>query len=260
VAGVALIAGAEPLVALRLGASMTALQVAIGALNDIVDASADAGRKPGKPIPAGLVSVGQGRAMAIGGAALGLALAAPSGVALVALAVVVLGIGAAYDLRAKGTPWSWLPFAVGIPLLPLYGWLGATGALPSWTGPFLPMAVLAGAALAVANGRADIARDEAAGRSSIAAALGPGRSWWVATGLLTVALAIALVSLAVRVGEAPLVAATAVVALVMLGIGLVGAGVVLGRSRSAARLERAWELQAVGVAAVGLGWVLAVGT
>ena len=33
---------------------------------------------------------------------------------------------------AKGTAWSWLPFAVGIPLLPVYGWLGAAGALPAF--------------------------------------------------------------------------------------------------------------------------------
>ena len=30
----------------------------------------------------------------------------------------------------EGTAWSWLPFAVGIPILPVYGWLGATGSLP----------------------------------------------------------------------------------------------------------------------------------
>ena len=35
---------------------MTALQVSIGTLNDLVDAPRDAGRKPGKPIPAGLVT------------------------------------------------------------------------------------------------------------------------------------------------------------------------------------------------------------
>ena len=42
---------------------MTALQASIGSLNDVVDAPRDAGHKPGKPIPAGLVSaaIGAGR-------------------------------------------------------------------------------------------------------------------------------------------------------------------------------------------------------
>ena len=46
---------------------MTALQVSIGALNDIHDAPDDAGRKPGKPIPAGLVSVPSAWAVVVGG-------------------------------------------------------------------------------------------------------------------------------------------------------------------------------------------------
>ncbi len=35
---------------------MTLLQFAIGTVNDLVDAPRDAGHKPGKPIPAGLVT------------------------------------------------------------------------------------------------------------------------------------------------------------------------------------------------------------
>ena len=39
----------------------------------------------------------------------------------------ILGVGLLYDLRLRGTALSWFPFAVGIPLLPVYAWLGATG-------------------------------------------------------------------------------------------------------------------------------------
>ena len=52
---------------------MTALQASIGTLNDLVDAPRDAGRKPGKPIPAGTVSIGTARSVAVGAAAVGLA-------------------------------------------------------------------------------------------------------------------------------------------------------------------------------------------
>ena len=110
---------------------MTALQASIGTLNDLVDAPRDAGHKPGKPIPAGLVPGAAARVVVVATAGLGLALSAPSGGSTVALAALVLAIGYAYDLAFKGTAWSWLPFAVGIPLLPVFGWLGATGTLPA---------------------------------------------------------------------------------------------------------------------------------
>jgi 4-hydroxybenzoate polyprenyltransferase len=58
---VAVLAGAEPGPAIRIGLAMTLLQLGIGTLNDVVDAPADAGVKPGKPIPAGLVDPGAAR-------------------------------------------------------------------------------------------------------------------------------------------------------------------------------------------------------
>ena len=75
----ALLAVADAMTAVRLGVAMTALQVSIGSLNDIVDAPHDHGRTPPKPIPGGLVSPAQAWAVVIGGAVLGLALALPSG-------------------------------------------------------------------------------------------------------------------------------------------------------------------------------------
>ena len=160
---VAILAGADAVTALRLGVAMTALQASIGALNDVVDAPRDRGLKPGKPIPAGLVSPGSAWAVVVVAAALGVGLSIPSGAATVGLAVVVLAIGYGYDLVFKGTAWSWLPFAIGIPLLPVFGWLGTTGGLPDSFAILLPVAVIAGAALAIANARADAERDTAAG-------------------------------------------------------------------------------------------------
>ncbi len=252
VAGIALVATGEPAAAVRLGLSMTALQTSIGALNDLVDAPTDAGRKPGKPIPAGVVGPGQARVTVGVTAIVGIALAVPSGVALIALAVLGLGIGYSYDLLAKGTAWSWVPFAVGIPLLPLYGWLGAVGSVPGWFVVLLPMAVLAGAAVAIANARADVERDLAAGVGSIATHLGLGRSWWVGTMLLGAAIALAVGWLGIAgdlQGQAG--------ALIWLGSLLVAIGLALARASRADRRERGWQFQAIGIAIVGLGWVWA---
>jgi 4-hydroxybenzoate polyprenyltransferase len=253
VGGVAVLAGADAATVLRLGASMTALQVSIGALNDLVDAPADAGRKPGKPIPAGIVSPGTARLVVALGAATGIALAVPSGPAVVMLALVVLGIGWSYDLRAKGTVWSWLPFAIGIPVLPVYGWLGATGAIPGWLAVLVPLGMLVGAGLAVANARADQERDAAAGTDSVALALGDGGSWWADVILLGAALGLAVAWLAAT-GQG---SQAVYVGIAAGAVGLV-AGLALGRSRAADQRERGWQLQALGVAVVALAWVAAV--
>ncbi|MEO6207173.1 MAG: UbiA family prenyltransferase [Candidatus Limnocylindrales bacterium] len=252
VAGIAIVATGDWPTAVRLGISMTALQASIGSLNDLVDAPTDAGRKPGKPIPAHLVSLPAAKAIMIGAAGLGLAGAVPSGPALVSLAALVLGIGYGYDLLAKGTAWSWLPLAVGIPILPLYGWLGAAGTVPGWFVALLPIAVLAGTSLAIANASADVERDLAAGIGSIATHLGLERAWWAGLGLVVAALALAIGWLALA-GHVQGVSGT----LVGVGTLLVGIGVVLSLGSAADRRERGWQVQAIGIAIVGTGWIWA---
>jgi 4-hydroxybenzoate polyprenyltransferase len=249
---VAIAAGAEPSRALGLGVSMSALQVSIGALNDIHDAPDDTGRKSGKPIPAGLVSVPVAWAVVVGGALVGVALGAAVDVRVGALAVVVLLIGYGYDLVAKGTAWSWLPFAVGIPLLPVYGWLGAAGALPSFFLALVPMAVLAGAALAIANARADLERDVEAGTASVATRLELEGAWRLHAALWLLTLIVGLGWLVFRgVGLLQIVP-------VVAAAGLIAAAVFWSRDRRPDGRERAWQFEAVGGGLALLAWLLAV--
>jgi 4-hydroxybenzoate polyprenyltransferase len=235
---------------------MTALQVSIGTVNDIVDAPSDRRGKPGKPIPAGTVSPRGAVVLAVASGGVGLVLGAlaagPAGPAVLLLAVVVLAIGYGYDLAFKGTAWSWLPFAVGIPLLPVYGWVGATGGVPRSFAILIPVAVVAGAALAIANARADEVRDRAAGTASVATRLGSRWSWRLEAALLVVVVGAAAVTLlAAGAGLVSLLATAGAVVLIAVGL-------VLGRARAADRLERAWELQAVGVALLAAGWLAGV--
>jgi 4-hydroxybenzoate polyprenyltransferase len=231
---------------------MVSLQAAIGALNDVVDAPRDAGRKPGKPIPAGLVSPLAARVVAAAGAALGIGLSLPSGPVATVVALLILAVGGAYDLRFKGTPWSWVPFAVGIPLLPFYAWLGAAGRLPSAFAILVPAAALAGAALAIANALADVERDRAGGTASVVTRLGWGRAWWVHAALHAAVIGLALIGLAWLAGTGsrllPVIGGAAVVA--------VGVGLTAGR-RPGWR-ERGWEVEAVGVGFMGVAWISAV--
>jgi len=252
VVAISLVAGGVPLTAVRLGLAMLALQCSIGALNDIVDAPHDAGRKPGKPIPAGLISRRSAQAVAVGAAVVGLALTVPSGPSTVALGVAVLAIGYAYDLAAKGTAWSWLPFAIGIPLLPVFAWYGTTAALPSFFRVLVPAAVGAGAALAIANARADLERDVAAGIDSIAIRLGHERAWAVSTTLFTIIAVVAIATL--LMAAAP----TAAIIGAVGGIALIGIGVDAGWHRSPHQLERAWEFDAIGIAVLAAAWLAGV--
>jgi 4-hydroxybenzoate polyprenyltransferase len=245
----ALVAGAAAPDALVLGVAMTLLQAAIGIANDIADADADAGRKPGKPIPAGLVSK-QGAVFAGGVAtALGIGLSGVSGPGTVAIAVLGLGVGFSYDLWFKGTAWSWLPFAVGVPLLPVYAWFGATGSLDAAFAVLVPAAVVAGAALAIGNARADIERDEASGVQSIATALGSGRALAVQVLLFTAIGVIAVVSAAGSGASRGQLSLVAVAALVPL------AAAAMSRNALPSGRERAWEVEAIGVALLGVAWL-----
>lgn len=250
----ALLAGATPLVALRLGLAMVALQSAIGVLNDVVDAPRDRGR-PDKPLAAGLLGRRAAVVIAVLAAGVGVVLALPSGTATAAVAVAVLGVGLAYDLSLKGTAWSWLPFAVGIPLLPVFAWVGAVGSLPRPFAILLPAAFLAGAALAVGNALADAARDRAAGVDSVALRLGSA-AWGVHAGLLALVGVIAGASLAGGAAEEGRIPASLAV---VAGAGLVVVGLFALRGRDERRRERGWELEAVGVAVMAVGWVGAVG-
>jgi 4-hydroxybenzoate polyprenyltransferase len=228
---------------------MVALQAGIGATNDAVDAPTDRGLKAGKPIPAGLVSGSEARLIAVVAFVLGLVLAAPSGPAVVGLAVVVIGIGLAYDLRLKGTAWSWLPFAVGVPLLPVYGWLGVAGTLARFFAVLVPTAVAAGAALAIANALVDHERDRAAGVASVVTRLGAERAWAVHIGLLALVGVAAILSAWLLGAAGPGLALIAVLAAVPLAAALIG------RDGDPDRRERAWELEAVGLGLLATAWL-----
>jgi 4-hydroxybenzoate polyprenyltransferase len=239
--------------AIRLAISMTALQFAIGVVNDVVDAPTDAGRAD-KPIPSGAVGRQAAIAAAVGFALLGVVLAGPS-LPMLGLAMVVLAIGLVYDLWAKGTALSWLPFAVGIPILPVYGWLGATGSVPELFGVLVPVAALAGAALAIANALVDLERDPDAGIGSVALTLGRGPAALLVFGLHAVVAGVAVGTLGawgVPSGWALIANLTAA-----LPVGGAAVGFIAAVRGGPPLRERAWEMQAIGSGLLASAWIAA---
>jgi len=253
VALIALVAGGGWLLALVLGLSMACLQFAIGTLNDIVDAPADAGRKPGKPIPAGLVTVREAWLVTGVSAGLGLILALVGGPWLLGLAAIVLAVGVVYDLWAKGTSLSWLPLAIGIPLLPLFGWFGASGSVPGLFLVLIPAAANAGTALAIANAIVDIERDLDAGDRSIAIALGPDRASRLVLALHGVVTVLAVATAAVVGAPTGWVVAVLGASLAPLGGAVLGLVAAIRPGHDLREL--AWEVQAVGTGLLAVAWL-----
>src|SRR5512133_862832 len=197
-------------------------QYAAGALNDAVDTEADAAADRGKPIQRGVISrrAVATAAVVAGVASLGFGLAL--GPATFALAVVGLACAWSYDLWLKGTIFSALPFAVAVPVVPLFGY-GAAGRFP----PVLWWAWPIGALLAVATPLPDVERDRATGVRGLATRLGVGRAAAVAAACYAAAVVMALVS-GLAAGDRPVVVAGAALAtalgLAALPVGARGPG------------------------------------
>jgi 4-hydroxybenzoate polyprenyltransferase len=249
---IAAIAGGAADLTVRIGLAMTLVQLGIGTVNDIVDAPRDAHRKAGKPIPAGIASPRTASALAtalfVAGTGLALWVSAITGL----LALVVIAIGLAYDLRLKGTPWSWLPFAVGIPILAVFGWVGATGTLDRLFAILVPVAVIAGGALAIGNALVDVERDRDAGTSSVAVALGLRNASGLAAALFAIVWALAWGSAAWLGVDWTVVALLAIIGLVPVPAAI-GAGWV-----TSPRRERLWQLEAMAIALLAGVWLAAV--
>jgi len=234
---------------------MTAIQFSIGALNDLVDAPRDRGRRPVKPVADGLVRPVVAGLVAAAAGGVGLALAAQSGPATFVVAIAGAGCGYAYDLWLSRTSWAWLPLAVALPLVPVFAWVGATGTAPGALLVLVPIGMLAGGGLAVGNALADLDADRAAGAPSVAVRLGRRDAAGLHAGALGAAAALAVMTL-------PPGASPGAWAVVAVGAGTLATGVATlvragtGSHARAARLG--WQTEAVGTAVLAIGWVLAL--
>src|SRR5215218_4257974 len=233
-----------------LAAMLAGNQYAAGALNDAVDAPADAAAGRGKPIQRGAISRRAVALLAVaaGVASLGFGLALSP--ATFALAVVGLACAWSYDLWLKGTVWSALPFAVAVPVVPLFGY-GAAGRFPAVLWWAWPIGALLAVATHLADALPDVERDRATGVRGLATRLGVGRAAAVAAACYAAAVVMALFS-GLAAGDRPVVVAGAALA-VVLGLAAVPAG-----ARGPAGRRVAYRLVLAGMAALALGWAGAV--
>jgi 4-hydroxybenzoate polyprenyltransferase len=253
-AAFSLFAGGGVRLAFVLAGAMFALQISIGAANDLFDEAYDRSAKPSKPLPAGLVGRRSAAVVAVAGGVLGLVLAALQGTAVLVIALAGYGLGLLYDAGLKRSPWAWLPLALALPLVPAFAWVAASGTLPPRFPLLMGMGLLAGVALAVANGLVDLPEDAASGSRGIAVTLGRARSLRLVVACEAALVVIVVLALTVAPPGLPAVPSSVAWAVTIAGAACCLAGIVLSAQRHGPRREAGWEIQALGTGLLALGW------
>jgi 4-hydroxybenzoate polyprenyltransferase len=164
--------------------SVAATQLAVGWVNDWLDADRDrrAGRRD-KPIAGGAVS---GRTVAVSGFLAAVAaplVALPLGAAAAVTIAVAAVFGLLYDWPLKSTPFSVLPYLVAFGLLPAFVVLALPGrpTPPFW---LVTAAAVLGAGAHFANVLPDLEDDAATGVRGLPHRIGAGGSRLAAASLL----------------------------------------------------------------------------
>ncbi|MEE1930569.1 UbiA family prenyltransferase [Streptomyces sp. TRM 70351] len=221
-AGLAVSYGRHAAGTVTVVAAVLAGQLSVGWLNDLVDARRDAETgRAGKPVAAGRLSRPAVAAGVLAAAVAAVALSLPSGLPATAVHLAALVSAWAYDLGAKKSALSVLPYALSFGLLPAFVSLGLPGAPlpPVW---LMAAAALLGCAAHFVNVLPDLADDLAVGVRGLPHRLGAGRSRAVAAALVLVTSVLLVLGPSGAVSGARLAAVPAVVL-------IIGAGWLLGR-------------------------------
>ena len=209
--------------------TMLGVHTSIGAMNDLLDQAGDAGRAE-KPLVGGNVSPREARVMVIVAATAGLAAASALSSTSLAIAAAGATLGYLYNAGIKRTPISFLPFALGVALIPAF-------ALPG------------GSALALQNALADRELDKSVGANGAVVRLGHQRT------ILLIALLHGFTYLLLLV-SAPTTASP-----VLLAVGglLLAGGVTLSTRVRRNLRQRGWEVSALALACCAVAIALSDG-
>ncbi|CAN5809227.1 hypothetical protein BH20CHL2_BH20CHL2_10760 [soil metagenome] len=236
----------------RLLGAMFGGQIAIGAVNELVDVELDRVAKPDKPIPAGLVSEHGARIMAITGVSVMAVLSPTFGVDAFLLCALGTGAGVVYSFWFKRTIWSWIPYLVALPLLPIWVWTALSEVDPGMFAIY-PIGAAAVIAVQIAQSLPDVRADQESGVRTLAVALGSSRARKVCWGamILAASLAAALAPLLTTQPGRVWIAAVAT-------YGLVGLNAFLWSRNARAGTMACFPCVAVSAGILGIGWTAAL--
>lgn len=236
----------------RLLGAMLGGQLAIGAVNELVDADLDALAKPAKPIPSGLVSRRGARIVAVGGTiAMGI-LSLTFGLDAFSLCALGTGAGVVYSFWFKRTIWAWVPYLFALPLLPIWVWTALSSVR---AGMFVayPIGAAAVVAVQIAQSLPDVDADGRSGVRTLAVALGPDLARRACWGAMLLAAILAALLAPWLTGNAALVWIAAAVA-----GGLVGLNAILWRRDPRSGALACFPCVAIAAVVLGLGWTAAL--
>ena len=246
-------ASALPAIALTL--SVFLVSSAVGSMNDYLDVDLDRATKPTKPIARGDISQTTAFVVSIASAVIGVGMSFLLGFPVGSIALLVLASGLAYDVWLKGTLWSWVPYAIGIPALPVWSFLAADAFTPILLLSF-PLGALISLALQLANTVPDIEGDKSFGVVGLAHRLGVQASLVVIWTCFALSIGLLALTPFFLGNDADLLfPGIAVGAAILFAMILV---TVIGRSR--ARLQQGWYMSAVLGGVLGVSWVLSLPT
>jgi 4-hydroxybenzoate polyprenyltransferase len=244
VTGLAMRAPPSALLSLQLVLLMLPVQFAIGVVNDLADVADDAVSKPHKPLVRGAVSERRALVLAPVLAAIGLVAAATVGSTVLLLSLAGLGCGLAYDLGARRTPLSLLPWWGGVLVVPLLGF-AAAGRLDARVWPAVPLTLLIALSLHCANAYPDIDGDRATGKRGLPVLLGRRGALLGTYAALTGALVLALTVFRPAAAGDLLFAACGLVLLTMAAL-------------TSARAPRPFAPLAIATAVLAVAWLAGV--
>ena len=157
-------------------AAHLAMQLSIAALNDYCDRERDTLSKKNKPIVRGLVRPHEALFATFLLMLMMVLLLLPLNPLALLISLLYLVCGQSYNLGLKATPLSGIAFAIAIPLIPVYAFVGVEHFVPLvlWQ---IPVAALLGVAFHLANALSDIEVDAASQTYTLAVMLGVRRSF-----------------------------------------------------------------------------------
>jgi 4-hydroxybenzoate polyprenyltransferase len=239
----------------RVLVGVACAQIAIGTLNDYMDRELDAQSNRFKPLVVGLITPRMALGQVISATIIMLLLMAPLGWVALALGMLIEGLGLAYDLGLKRTPFSGLLYALYFPLIPLLAWavFGSYQPFLLWV---LPFGAALGLAMNIANSLPDLEADTAAGVRGLPHLLGL-RNGLAVVWITPPAIYLAMVALDLFgvVPAQPLGLALAGVA-ATLPVGI--AALLYFRRPDTRTLRITFYIQALGVVAMASAWFAAV--
>lgn len=229
--------------------AMLGSQIAIGAVNELIDAPTDARVKPSKPIPSGLVTRQGAIRLTLVSLAMMVIFATRLGWDSFVLCLIGTITGIAYSVWFKRTVFAWLPYLVALPLLPIWVFT-AVDRFDTRLLMLYPLGVFAVIGVYLSQSLPDIAADRASTIDNVTSRLGESRSLVLIVGTQLISALVGLLA-AIQWSE---IEPVRIAALIVAALSLVVVG--LYRWRPRVGVLACFPCVALSTALLGIAWVI----